>query len=89
MAEITVTVSTNVDTEELAELISSQIPCSEVADFLRLVEGRYEDWGVAEHVAKTYVKTVVDFLVDFEADDEDMGWKEEFKQFLLEQANRI
>ena len=72
--------------EDLAEIISKHIPHENVAQFLKLVESKYEDWGVAEDVAKFYVKTIVDLLVDTENNQE---WAEEFKSFLLEQANRL
>lgn len=72
--------------EDMAEIISEQIPHEKVAQFLKLIESKYEDWGVAEDVAKFYVKAVVDLLVDTEDNGD---WAKEFKSFLLEQVNRI
>lgn len=86
MNNITLNVSTVVSEEELAEIIADNIPQNGVAQFLRLVESKYEDWGVAEDIAKFYVKAIVDLLVAY---PDDAGWNDEFKEFLLEQANRL
>lgn len=86
MNNITLYVSTVVSEDELAEIIANNIPQNGVAQFLRLIESKYEDWGVAEDIAKFYVKAIVDLLVDY---PDDAGWNDEFKGFLLEQANRL
>lgn len=86
MNNIILAVSTVVSEEELAEIIADNIPQTSVAKFLRLIESKYEDLGVAEDIAKFYVKAIVDLLVDY---PDDAGWNDEFKAFLLEQANRL
>lgn len=86
MNKINLTVSTTMSEDEFAEVIADNIPPEDVAQFLKLIESKYEDWGVAEHVAKFYVKAIVDLLVDYPDDPE---WNEEFKEFLLEQASRL
>ena len=86
MNKINLTVSTEMTEDELAEIIADNIPRDGVARFLKLIESKYEDWGVAEDVAKFYVKAIVDLLVDY---PDDIEWNNEFKGFLLEQANRL
>lgn len=86
MNNIKLTVSTVVSEDELAEIIVDNIPQEDVAQFLELVESKYEDWGVTEDVAKFYVKSIVNLLVDY---PDDLEWNNEFKGFLLEQANRL
>ena len=86
MNKISLTVSTEMTEDELAEIIADNIPRDGVAQFLKLIESKYEDWGVAEDVAKFYVKAIVDLLVDYPDNPE---WNDEFKGFLLEQANRL
>lgn len=86
MNKINLTVSTVMSEDELAEIIADNIPQEGVAQFLKLIESKYEDWGVAEDVAKFYVKAIADLLVDY---PDDLEWNNEFKGFLLEQANRL
>ena len=86
MSTINLTVSTVMSEDELAEIIADNIPPEDVAQFLKLIESKYEDWGVAEDIAKFYVKSIVDLLVDYQ---DDLEWNDEFKGFLLEQANRL
>lgn len=86
MNGVKLTVSTVMSEDELAEIIADNIPQEDVAQFLKLIESKYEDWGVAEDVAKFYVKSIVDLLVDY---PDDLEWNNEFKGFLLEQANRL
>lgn len=68
MNNITLAVSTVVSEDELAEIIADNIPQNSVAQFLKLIESKYEDWGVAEDIAKFYVKSIVDLLVDYPDD---------------------
>lgn len=57
MNNIKLTVSAVVSEDELAEIIADNIPQEEVAQFLKLIESKYEDWGVAEDVACTRKST--------------------------------
>lgn len=86
MNKIEFTFSNTISDVMLAEIIADNIPPEDVAQFLKLIESKYEDWGVAEDVAKFYVKSIVDLLVNCPDSTE---WNDEFKEFLLEQANRL
>ena len=86
MNKIEFTFSNTISDVMLAEIIADNIPQNGVAQFLKLIESKYEDWGVAEDVAKFYVKAIVDLLVDY---PDNLEWNNEFKEFLLQQANRL
>lgn len=84
---IKMTVSYNVDDAELIEIISQEV--KNPFKFIVALEESYEDWELAEKLAKHYTSAVTSLLTDEAYANDDVEWKKEFRDFLKTQLEKM
>lgn len=83
MTVIVMNVPVKMSREELAELVSENVPCDEVAQFMKEVDLCYADWNVTESITRAFVEEMCGETAD------DPSWKENFKNFLLAKVEQL
>lgn len=84
---IKMTVSYNVDEAELIEIINQE--AHDPFRFIVALEESYEDWELAEKLAKHYTSAVTSLLTDEAYANDDVEWKKEFRDFLKTQLEKM